>query len=183
MIENTDAATLYLNPAAYAPLKGEARMKSRPPARKEGVSFSSILDLARGREAAALDSVEEMQVSEEALNLLMDEVRNAGDILKSRPFPEEIMRYKQVVRNFMNFVVKNTYSLEQDEGIPKFAKPGFSRRLSSLDARERKTYTKIQVVDKKLEDLAAILLTSQLPQLEMLFRLEEIRGLLVDLLQ
>jgi uncharacterized protein YaaR (DUF327 family) len=38
-------------------------------------------------------------------------------------------------------------------------------------------------VDKKLEDMAAMLMTSQMSQLELLARLEEITGLLVDLLQ
>jgi uncharacterized protein YaaR (DUF327 family) len=39
------------------------------------------------------------------------------------------------------------------------------------------------VIDKKLEDLAAMLLSSQMRQMELVSRLEEIKGLLVDLLQ
>jgi uncharacterized protein YaaR (DUF327 family) len=39
------------------------------------------------------------------------------------------------------------------------------------------------VVDRKLEEMAARLLSDQLSQLELLARLEEINGLLVDLLQ
>jgi uncharacterized protein YaaR (DUF327 family) len=38
------------------------------------------------------------------------------------------------------------------------------------------------VVDRKLEEMAARLLSDQLSQLELLGRLEEINGLLVDLL-
>ncbi|MDR0450835.1 MAG: YaaR family protein [Treponema sp.] len=41
----------------------------------------------------------------------------------------------------------------------------------------------VQVVDRKLEEMAARLLSDQLSQLELLARLEEINGLLVDLLQ
>jgi uncharacterized protein YaaR (DUF327 family) len=40
----------------------------------------------------------------------------------------------------------------------------------------------IQVVDQKLEQLAAGILTGQASQLELLARVDEIAGLLVDLL-
>jgi uncharacterized protein YaaR (DUF327 family) len=115
--------------------------------------------------------------------MLMDEVRSSGDVLKSRPFPEEIMRYKQAVRGFINYVVKNSYSIDREEGLPNFIKPGFKGRRGTPEAMKGKEYTKIQVIDRKLEDLAAMLLSSQIRQMELVSRLEEIRGLLVDLLQ
>jgi uncharacterized protein YaaR (DUF327 family) len=83
----------------------------------------------------------------------------------------------------MHYVVKNSYALEHEAGIPKFLKPGFSGQRGTPGSMSQKQYTKIQVIDKKLEDLAAMLLSSQMPQLEMAARLEEISGLLVDLLQ
>jgi hypothetical protein len=46
-----------------------------------------------------------------------------------------------------------------------------------------KKYTSIQVIDKKLEDLAAMLLRNQGQHIDMLSSLEEIKGLLIDLLQ
>jgi uncharacterized protein YaaR (DUF327 family) len=113
----------------------------------------------------------------------MDEVRSAGDVLSSRPAPEEIMRSKKAVRDFMHYVVKNNYSVEGDEGIQKRMMPGFTGSISSDEGKSQKRYTKIQVIDKKLEDLAAMLLSSQMPKLELASRLEEINGLLVDLLQ
>jgi len=114
---------------------------------------------------------------------LMDDVRSTGDALKSRPLPEEIMRYKQAVRNFINYVVQNSYKLEHDDGILNKLKPQFKGRRNTPDAENRTGYTKIQVIDKKLEDLAAMLLSGQKKQMEIVSRLEEIRGLLIDLLQ
>jgi uncharacterized protein YaaR (DUF327 family) len=38
------------------------------------------------------------------------------------------------------------------------------------------------VVDKKLEDMAAMILSSQMGQIELASRLEEITGILVDLM-
>ena len=181
-VDNTDPA-VFMHPAAYSQMKTDTKTKNRGIRRKDGVSFFRIFDDARAKAADELDSVSGMPASEETANLLMDEVRSAGNILKNRPFPDEIMRYKQAVRNFMNYVVKNSYALEHEDGIPKFLKPGFSGRRGTPDALSQKKYTKIQVIDRKLEDLAAMLLASQVSQLEMISRLEEISGLLVDLLQ
>jgi len=183
-VDTTDIPSFYMNPSAYSQVKGDGKKtKGREVRRKDGLDFSRVFDDARGRTADELGPLREMPVSEEAISILMDDVRSAGDILKSRPFPDEIIRYKQAVRNFMHYVVKNSYALEHEEGIPKFLKPGFSGQRGTQDSMSKKQYTKIQVIDKKLEDLAAMLLSSQLPQLELAARLEEISGLLVDLLQ
>ena len=172
-----------MNPAAYSQTKADKSgdKKTRGIRRTGKTDFSSVLDKLRG--ADGLGPLRDLPASEETANFLMDEVRSTGDDLQSRPFPEEIMRYKQAVRNFINYVVKNTYTLEQEKGIPKFLKPGFSGQRGSEDAMSQKRYTKITVIDKKLEDLAAMLLSSQMRQMELVSRLEEIRGLLVDLLE
>ena len=125
----------------------------------------------------------DLPASEETLNLLMDEVRSAGDTLRGRPFPDEIIRYKQAVRNFMHYIVENCYSLEHEAGIRRSQRPGYSGPRGTPESMEQLRYTKIQVIDKKLEDMAAMLLASQMPQLELASRLEEIKGLLIDLMQ
>jgi len=176
-ISGTDTS-FYMNPAAYAHIKDEKKSKG---VRK--TDFSQIFDEFRGKTADEIGPLANLPASDDSVNLLMEEVRSTGDDLKSRPFPEEITRYKQAVRNFMNYVVKNCYSIEQDEGIPNKLKPNFKGRRSTPEAQRGKPYTKIQVIDKKLEDLAAMLLTSQMQQIELISRLEEIKGLLVDLMQ
>jgi uncharacterized protein YaaR (DUF327 family) len=171
--------SFYMNPAAYSQVKDEKKTKGI----RHEKTFSRIFDDLRGKTADDIGPLRDLPASEDSVNLLMDEVRSTGDVLKGRPFPEEIMRYKQAVRNFINYVVQNTYSLEYEEGIPNFLKPGFKGRRGTPEAMKGKEYTKIQVIDKKLEDLAALLLSSQMRQIELVSRLEEIRGLLVDLLQ
>jgi len=180
-VDSADTS-FYMNPAAYAQVKPEEK-KAKNIRRGEKTEFSKVFDELRGKTADEIGPLRDLPVSEDTVNLLMDEVRSAGDTLQSRPFPEEIMRYKQAVRNFINYVVQNAYSLEHEKGLPKFLKPGFTGQRGSPDAMSQKQYTKIQVIDKKLEDLAAMLLSSQARQLELTSRLEEIKGLLVDLLQ
>jgi uncharacterized protein YaaR (DUF327 family) len=180
-VDSADTS-FYMNPAAYAQVKPEEK-KTKGIRKGEKTEFSRIFDDLRGKTADDIGPLRDLPVSEDTVNLLMDEVRSAGDILQSRPFPEEIMRYKQAVRSFINYVVQNAYSLEHEKGIPKFLRPGFSGQRGTPDAMSQKQYTKIQVIDKKLEDLAAMLLSSQARQMELASRLEEIKGLLVDLLQ
>jgi uncharacterized protein YaaR (DUF327 family) len=178
-IDGTDTS-FFMNPAAYAQVKDEKKTKA---IRGVKTDFSSLFDDLRGVTADALGPLKNLPVSEDTVNMLMDEVRNTGDILKSRPLPEEIIRYKQAVRNFMNYVVQNAYELEKDEGLKNKYKPSFQGRRSSPEGDNFNMYTKIQVIDKKLEDLAAMLLSSQADQMKLVSRLEEIRGLLIDLLQ
>jgi len=179
-IDGTDPS-LYMNPGAFGQVKDEKKPKGL---RRGGkTEFSTIFNDLRGKTAEELGPLRNLPASDEAVNILMDEVRDAGDRLKSRPFGEEIIRYKQAVRNFINYVVQNCYSKEEEEGLLNKFKPSFKGRRGTPEATERKHYVKIQVIDKKLEDLAAMLLSSQSPQMELVSRLEEIKGLLVDLLQ
>ena len=173
--------SFYMNPAAYAHVKDEKKNKGVH--RGESTEFSRLFDNLRGKTADEIGPLQNLPASDESVNVLMDEVRDAGDILKNRPLPEEIMRYKQAVRNFINYVVQNTYQLEHEKGLPKFLKPGFKGQRGTPEAMSQKRHTVILVIDKKLEDLAAMLLSSQSHQMELVSRLEEIRGLLVDLLQ
>jgi len=183
-VDSADTS-FYMNPAAYAQVKpdraGDKKTKGIRKGEKTG--FSRFFDDLRGLTADELGSLHNLPVSEDSVNLLMDDVRSAGDALYNRPLPDEIIRYKQAVRNFINYVVKNAYALDHEKGIPKFLKPGFTGERGTEEAMSQKRYTKISVIDKKLEDLAAMLLSSQARQLELTSRLEEIRGLLIDLLQ
>jgi uncharacterized protein YaaR (DUF327 family) len=180
-----EVPSLFMNPAVYSQVKKEEQKKTKsarmgPTGKTE---FSRIFEEIRGKTAGELGPLLNLPVSEETLNFLMDEVRSAGDTLRNRPFPDEIVRYKQTVRNFMHYVVEHCYSLSHETGLPKFLKPGYKGPRGTPEARKQITYTKIEVIDKKLEDLAAMLLSSQVSQLELTSRLEEIKGLLVDLLQ
>jgi uncharacterized protein YaaR (DUF327 family) len=177
-VDGTDP-TVFLNPSAYTHVKDEKKTKASGNVKK----FSTIFDDLRGKTAEELGPLKDLPVSDDTVNLLMDEVRSTGDTLKSRPLPEEILRYKQAVRNFINYVVQNAYSMEMEAGTQNKFKPQFKGKRGTPEADERKLYAKIQVIDKKLEDLAAMLISSQIRQLETVSRLEEIRGLLVDLLQ
>ena len=178
-----DISPVFMTPSAYITVKDDKRTGNVKRGGK--TRFSRIFEDAKSRSAGepGLGPLPNLPVSEETLNTLMDEVRSAGDTLRDRPFPDEILGYKKAVRNFMHYVVENCYSLEHEAGIPRYLKPGYKGPRGTPDAMYQYVHTKIQVIDKKLEDMAAMLLSSQVSQLELVSRLEEIKGLLIDLLQ
>jgi uncharacterized protein YaaR (DUF327 family) len=179
--------TVFLNSSAYNNVRSEAKKKDAVKEKIRGKAlagsppkprFFDILE-ETVREVGPLPDV---SASEEALQGLLDDVHSAGDALKNRPFPEEIKRYKQAVRDFIHYVVENGYALEKQTGIPNYLKPGFKGQRGSDAAKNRTGFHLIQVVDQKLEQLAAGILAGQTSQLELLARINEIAGLLVDLL-
>jgi uncharacterized protein YaaR (DUF327 family) len=120
--------------------------------------------------------------SEEALQELLDSVHGAGDDLKRRPFPDAILNYKQAVRNFLHYVVQNSYDLQEVQGIKK--KTSFQGSAADTPGGtvwKSKVYHQIQIIDQKLEILAADILAKQIAELDLKSRIDEIRGLLVDL--
>jgi uncharacterized protein YaaR (DUF327 family) len=179
-----DPSSVLMNPSAYSQVRGEEKKeKGRAIRRGENGRFSRVFNEFRAKTGDELGPLRDLPVSEETAVMLMDEVHSAGSALKDRPFPDEIVRYKQAVRHFMYYVVENSFTVEFEKGLPRFMLPGFTGQRGTDESRKTRQYTKIQVIDKKLEDMAAGILAGQRDQLKLIAGLEEINGLLIDLLQ
>ena len=107
---------------------------------------------------------------EEALSFLLDKVTMAGDNLKNNPFTDAFADYRKKISQFMRFVVKNCYDVEESLGTPSVRVP-----------RPKKKYL-VKVIDDKLDQLAREILENHVDQLKMLAKVDEINGLLVDML-
>ena len=107
---------------------------------------------------------------DEALSFLLDKVTMAGDNLKNNPFTEAFADYRKKISQFMRFVVKNCYDVEESQGTP-----------SSRVPRPKKKYI-VKIVDDKLDQMAREILENHVDQLKMLAKVDEINGLLVDML-
>jgi uncharacterized protein len=162
-----DGSAPLFNPGAYENAAAETRKtaggKSGKTQPKKG--FALFFEKA----AAAPENLRELPLSEDSLHELLDEVHNAGDALSRRPFPPEIKAYREAVRNFVHYVVENSYDTEE--------------QISGTAVLKRKKFTLVRVIDSKLEGMASAILRGQLNQLEILEKLDEIKGLLVDLIQ
>ena len=118
-----------------------------------------------------------------SLETLLDDVHSIGEKLIEKPFIENIKEYKQAVRHFMAYIVKKTYSAESKivkETESEIAKKMYTQK-GNPDLIERK-WVNIKVVDEKLEKLALYILQNQKGQLTILKKIEEIEGILVDLM-
>lgn len=105
---------------------------------------------------------------EKILENLLDDVHSSGDALKTSLHPSNIIEYKKAVKLFLQYVIQNSYQV--------------SNKTSGKNILKQKKFTQIVVIDEKLEKLTAEILINQKNQIALLAKIEEINGLLVDLL-
>ena len=163
-----DSSSPLFNPAAYGEASAEAR-KAKTALGKTKKTEETKNSFVSFFEKTVLGKLKDLPQSEESLHELLDEIHNTGETLSRRPYIAEISAYRAAVRNFINYVVKNSFDLEE--------------QMSGTNVLKRKKFTLVQVIDTKLEGLAASILRGQINQLEILEKLDEIKGLLVDLLE
>lgn len=104
----------------------------------------------------------------ERLNLMMEEIVMQGDKIVKRMDVRDMRRYRSLIKDFMNEIVNRSH---------KFSRENF------LDRRGRhRVYGIIRLVDEKLDELAQELVSEQCDKIALLAKVDEIRGLLLDIL-
>lgn len=104
----------------------------------------------------------------ERLNLMMEEIVMQGDKIVKRMDVRDMRRYRSLIKDFMNEIVNRSH---------KFSRENF------LDRRGRhRVYGIIRLVDEKLDELAQELVNEQCDKIALLAKVDEIRGLLLDIL-
>jgi len=101
------------------------------------------------------------------LEAMLDDICTIGEQLKRNPTFDNIKSYKKSIKNFMQYVIANMVNTEE--------------HLSGANIRKRKRFTLINIIDEKLESLMIEILKNQSQQLNILSKIDEINGLLVDL--
>ena len=144
----------------------KARAKGEGAAR--GIYKTLFSDMLEKNATPELGPLREFVPSEEALAELMDAVHSSGSDLIDRPFHDEILKYKRAVRDFVHYVVENGFAIN-------------TVQTKRRELRNLKPHVQIYVIDRKLEELAAAILSGQTTQLTRVSKLDEITGLLVDL--
>ncbi|PKL07885.1 MAG: DUF327 domain-containing protein [Spirochaetae bacterium HGW-Spirochaetae-7] len=138
--------------------------------KKETSKASAFKSALRSAEEIDLTpAAEGLPFTEAEASVLLDTVHGAGEELKRDPNGENVRAYKAAVRNFVHYVVERAYDVVE--------------RSSGGNILKRKKFTTVVVIDERLERLGAEVLSAQRDKLEILRRLDEIHGLLVDLLR
>jgi len=109
----------------------------------------------------------QVSIIESTLSVLLKEVEREGNIFKKNPTIRGLKRYQEKVKEFMNSVVKNMYEKKDFKG--------------QKDKRSMKVYTLIDEVNKRLKSMAENFLTAHEDVITILAKLDEIKGLLIDL--
>ncbi|MDR1786767.1 MAG: YaaR family protein [Spirochaetaceae bacterium] len=109
----------------------------------------------------------------EAVVKLKDALDLAGEALKARATPENFGVYKKAVRNFVSYVASRNFEVRENVTKMK-VKPG--------SWKEKRAVT-VKVIDEKLDRLAQDVLFNQGDKFKLLSEIEEINGLVIDLLR
>ncbi len=155
-----------------SPLKNKKEKKTS----KKGSVYST--SLRSGTSSVEKDFslfITEREIENVSVEELLDNIHEAGERLIEKPFMSSIKEYKKAVRKFVGYIVKKAYEAETDIQTRRFLKNG-------IPVFDEKKWVKVRVVDEKLEKLASYIVQSQKNQLTILKKIEEIEGILVDLM-
>ena len=101
------------------------------------------------------------------LEALMNDISTQGKLLSEHMDVRDMKRYRGLIKEFMNKVVNRSH---------KFSRENF------LDRRGRhRVYGMVKLVDEKLDELAQVLVSGEKDHIDILNRVDEIRGLLLDI--
>jgi uncharacterized protein YaaR (DUF327 family) len=110
----------------------------------------------------------EEQELQNRLNAMLGEISAQGKKIAKHMDVKDMKKYRELIKEFMNEIVNRSHV--------------FSRE-NFLDKKGRhRVYAMIKLVDKNLDELAAELIKDETDHLAILTRIDEIRGLLLDIL-
>ena len=104
---------------------------------------------------------------QERLNLLFQDITMQGKRISKHTDVKDMKRYRALIKDFLNEVVNRSH---------KFSRENF------LDRRGRhRVYGIIRLIDQNLDELAAELMKEEKDNIAILQKVDEIRGLLLDI--
>ena len=111
-------------------------------------------------------NIEEKDLQEK-LNSMMEEITVQGDKISNHMDIKDMKKYRELVKGFLNEVVSRSH---------EFSRENF------LDRRGRhRVYGIVRLVDKNLDDLAGELVKDEKDHLAIISKIDDIRGLLLDI--
>lgn len=137
------------------PVTSQSREQRTTTVKKSsGQEFSSNLDMAKREHA------------EKELQQLLEKINKLGVALKEKPTLQRIRDYKQQIRDYLSFVLKHYYKISQNYGQ-------YSAQI----------LVRVEVINKKIEELTDEFLKQQQGNIDLVDKIDEIAGLLVDFYQ
>ena len=124
---------------------------------------------------------------DDAAVYLADAVGNAGNLFSESRTQENLEEFKTAVSQFIRFVVVNNYEVNLKQKRQRLGKAGQPPRMFffsdySVPPGKPNPKVSIQIINEKLDALARETLTMQASNLNVLAKVNEIKGLIVDLM-
>lgn len=152
----------------FLPRKEDPTKKSRRTAESGKTGFLGFLAKAEVPDGRVTAADQAAAQDEAALEALLDQVYTSGQDLARNPSPDNVVAYKKAVGRFIRQVVDGSVELAESIG----------RKRKDMSQPK---YNILHVVDDKLEKLGAYVLQNQKDRLEILRKVDELHGLLIDL--
>lgn len=112
-----------------------------------------------------ISNIEEMDLQQK-LRTMMEDINEQGEKIARHMDIKDMRRYRELVKGFLNEVVSRSH---------EFSRENF------LDRRGRhRVYGIVKLVDKNLDDLAGELVKDEKDHIAIVSRIDDIRGLLLD---
>ena len=145
-------------------------------------SFSKT-EAERDAEAAGFPPEIAKLSIEEAAVFLKDRVDEAGNKLSENQNSQNIAEFRNSVRLFIKYIVENNYIEHKKEFRNKFSTP--LQQFSKFNDKKRLKDPRviIETINQKLDSMVRDTLTLQSNNLKILAQADEIKGLIVDLMQ
>jgi len=138
-------------------LTGKKVKKAKKHGKKEKIESAGFLDVL---------SEAELKNLEEKIEESVDEVLSTGNVFARSPTRKNFEAYKQAIKKFLKLIEKRLYKMK--EGV---------------DVRSGRTRLNMvaEIVDEKLMEIAKRLFENEKSTLGFAAKVEEIKGLLLDL--
>ncbi len=98
------------------------------------------------------------------LDELLDLIDKQGEKLEQNRTFKELIRYKKMVKRFIKDAIDKMYQKKED-----------------YSPMQGKVHTTVRTINSSLEELTEIFVNDKASQLDILDKLDEVRGMLVDL--
>ncbi|WP_017413246.1 YaaR family protein [Clostridium tunisiense] len=135
-----------------------SKIRRSTPVKQEGVSISSKSDFTRNFNFAR------QQKSEEELKQMFKNIKNKGNRLAVSKCYADVRAYKRAIKEYLESMLAFMYSVKKD-----------------ISFWQTQYYVTVETVDKKLEELTAMLLSEEKENLDIAGTIDEITGLIVDI--
>ena len=102
------------------------------------------------------------------LQELKEKIDEQGSMLLEKADIKEFERYRRLIQEFLDEIVSNGYTFQKEDA---YASRGRHRYIAT-----------VRIIDEKLDELGKEVMKEQADEIEILNKIDDIRGLLLDML-